>query len=125
VEEEQSRLYEMIVIANPTMDDDGFSGIVEKVKELVKTGGGEILISSLWGKRKLAYEIKKFKRAYYALLQFKLSAVSLKEVERKIKLDEGVLRHLTILIKPEMLMSADMASGPEELDSPGHNNRGR
>jgi len=126
--EDELRLYEMLLIIDPTIDESGAKEVVEKVETLIKDGNGEILFSAPWGKKKLAYEIKKFKRAQYAILQFKLTSEPLTEIERRIKLDERILRHLTIIIKPNMLIT-DSIIAPSADDgrgsSYGRQNRGR
>ena len=92
------RDYELISIISPELDEEGISRIIEKVNKSIGDRGGKVSETSRWGKRRLAYQFKKFLEGNYILTRFKLEPKSVKEVSAEIKTSEGVLRHLVVKI---------------------------
>ena len=90
------RSYEMVLILKPDLSDDQLKEEVDKVKGLITKGGGQILHYEDWGKRKLAYAIRRQTKGSYHLFQFASDPQALAEVDRSLKLDEAVLRHMTV-----------------------------
>ncbi|MBI5879506.1 MAG: 30S ribosomal protein S6 [Chloroflexi bacterium] len=93
--------YEMVFILHPGLPEEQLAETVEKVKGYVTAGGGEITSAESgapWGRRKLAYPIKKATEGYYTLLKMNIAATALPEVERNLKLMEGMLRYM--IVKP-------------------------
>ena len=93
------RDYELAFIIQPTVDDEGVTGVVEKVTQFVQTVSGEVTSVDVWGRRKLAYPIDNHREGVYVLLQAKLPPASLIELERNLKLSEEIIRYL--LVKAE------------------------
>ena len=97
------RDYEVVYIFDSVLDRsvidqklDRFNGL------LVGNGGGEVVAVEHWGKRQLAYPIRKHDNGYYVVVQFRTEPDNLPEFERAIKLDEQVLRHLVVLSEGEL-----------------------
>jgi small subunit ribosomal protein S6 len=90
------RDYEMVVIINPELDEDKFTTILNNINKLIDDMGGVVADIKQWGKRKLAYPIKKFSEGNYVLTQFQLQPALSKEVEAKLQISEDVLRHLLV-----------------------------
>jgi small subunit ribosomal protein S6 len=89
----------MMYILSPELGDENYPAAIEKVNNLIsKLGGevGEINQSAPWGKRRLAYPIKKFNDGFYIVTNLKLTATQTGELERSMRLNEEVLRHLLI-----------------------------
>ncbi len=95
-EEKQLRDYEMVVIINPELDEEKFSNTLNAITKLIADTGGAVADIKHWGKRKLAYPIKKFSEGNYVLTQFQLQPALSKEVEAKLQISEDVLRHLLV-----------------------------
>ena len=95
-EEKQLRDYEMIVIINPELDEDNFNTMINGINKLIADMGGVVADIKHWGKRKLAYRIKKFSEGNYVLTHFQLQPAFSKEVEAKLQISEDVLRHLLV-----------------------------
>ena len=93
------RDYELAFIIQPNVDDEGVTGVVEKVTQFVQTVSGEVTSVDVWGRRKLAYPIDNHREGVYVLLQAKLPPASLIELERNLKLSEEIIRYL--LVKAE------------------------
>jgi len=92
------RTYELTFIVQPGVEDDGFPAVVEQVQEWIKAQGGEVLKTDLWGKRRLAYPIRKHREGYYALIQARIEPAALNELEHNLKLNEDILRYLLVRI---------------------------
>ena len=93
------RDYELAFIIQPTVDDEGVTGVVEKVTQYVQTVNGEVTSVDVWGRRNLAYPINNHREGIYVLVQAKLPPASLIELERNLKLSEEIIRYL--LVKAE------------------------
>lgn len=98
------RDYEIVYIFDSSLDSSVIDQKLERFNGLVadKKEGGEIVAVEQWGKRHLAYPIRKQDSGYYVVVQFHTDPERLPEFERTIKLDEQVLRHLVVLSEGEM-----------------------
>jgi small subunit ribosomal protein S6 len=94
------RDYEVLYIVRADLDDDKVQDAVKRVNTLIERSGGTIDRTNLWGKRKLAYEVKHQKEGSYVLQDFQLAPERVPELESSLKITEEVLRHL-IVRKPE------------------------
>ena len=90
-----SRKYETIYIINPVLGEEGVNTVVEKIKTLVETSATLEKVD-IWGRRRLAYEIEKQKEGFYVLMQFTADAEFPHELERVLKITDGVMRFLVI-----------------------------
>ena len=86
--------YEILLLLDADLEDDGQGEIVARVRELVEKGGGSWDLHDVWGRRKLAYEIGHKGEGSYHLLQFTCDASTLDEASRVLRIDDGVMRHL-------------------------------
>ncbi|NNF05487.1 MAG: 30S ribosomal protein S6 [Candidatus Eisenbacteria bacterium] len=91
------REYESIFILNPEVEDAQVDTEVGKIKDIVTGGSGEITEVQKWGRRKLAYEIQKKKEGIYTLVRFMGDTEVLGELNRRYRLNEDLLRHLTVV----------------------------
>jgi small subunit ribosomal protein S6 len=94
------RDYEVLYIVRADLDDDKVQDAVKRVNTLIQRSGGTVEHTNLWGKRKLAYEVKHQKEGSYVLQDFQLDPNRVPELESSLKITEEVLRHL-IVRKPE------------------------
>lgn len=84
--------YENVVIIRPDLDDAEVEAATVKLEESIRELGGRILERDDWGKRKLAYSIARYTRGHYVLLSMLLGPDALEEVQRKMRLDDRILR---------------------------------
>ncbi|MCI0475480.1 MAG: 30S ribosomal protein S6 [Anaerolineales bacterium] len=91
--------YELMYIVRPTLDEQTLATVTEKVDKYIAAAGGEILKREDWGKRRLAFPIAKFTEGFYSVLQIKLAAPAVRELERNLKLSEDVLRFLVTRVE--------------------------
>jgi small subunit ribosomal protein S6 len=91
------RDYELIFIVHPDLDETAFNEIVETVQSWITEAGGEITKVDLWGKRKLAYPIRKQIEGQYVLIDTKMEPSENAELERNLGLLEPIMRYLIAL----------------------------
>jgi len=107
--------YETIYIVNPTLDDDALKEAIDKFSDLIKKLKGFIVKVNEWGKRKLAYELKQFDKGYYVVLDFCALPKMVRELERNLKLDERILKYITVKID-ENIDPKDLVSKEKETE---------
>ncbi len=90
------RRYETIFIVPADIADDELNGLAEKYEAIITTFKGIFVRRESWGKRKLAYEIRKHTRGFYTLLDFVATSDVVDELERNLKLDDKVLKYMTV-----------------------------
>jgi small subunit ribosomal protein S6 len=101
VKEEALRSYELMYILDPGLDEDSSKALVGKIEDLMTKQGVEIQSTEPWGKRRLAYRIKGHWEGNYVLSQLKAASQTISEVERRLRVTDGVLRFLTVRIDEE------------------------
>lgn len=97
------RRYETTYIIDGTLEDDKITELANRVKEMVSKTGGEIVDEKHWGKRRLAYEINKRQYGYYIILDYQSPPEFINELERFFRLNQFILRYLTIQLTPKIL----------------------
>ena len=90
------RNYESMYILHPELSEEEVKQHVEKFTNVIVDQGGVITKTDLWGKRRLAYEVKKLKEGYYVLVLFQGESAVSKELERIFKITETVVRYLLV-----------------------------
>jgi small subunit ribosomal protein S6 len=117
-----TRRYETVYIFDSALEEPAVTEKIEKFHALL-TGAGKGSITNVahWGKRTLAYPVKKKDTGYYVVAQFEAAGELLPEYERAVKLDEGVLRFLVVVneglpAKPEAVPAVIAADVVEEIE---------
>lgn len=108
------REYEVLYIVRADLDDDKVQDAVKRVNTLIERSGGTAERTNLWGKRKLAYEVKHQKEGSYVLQDFKLDPGRVPELEAGLKITEEVLRHLVVR-KPQKAVATPVTPPPAEV----------
>ena len=93
--------YELALIAEPGLDDEGLDALVERVKSVITDNGGEVTKVDNRGKRRLAYLIKKKREGYYVFFEANLDNPAISELQRSLRLAEDVLRHMLVRVDEE------------------------
>jgi small subunit ribosomal protein S6 len=88
------RKYELICIIQPDLDETAFNGVLDKVKGWISDAGGSVDKVDVWGRRRMAYIIRKQKEGQYVLLNITLNPTAASELERNLRFQESVMRHL-------------------------------
>jgi len=90
------RNYEIMIIVKSNLEVDNAKKEVENIKKIITGGKGKVISTNEMGQRKLAYPIKKEISGFYFVLTFSATSETLNELERRIKINENILRHLII-----------------------------
>ncbi len=88
--------YELVFVVKPNADEETREAVLNKVKEVIATEG-EVEKVDVWGTKKLAYPIAKFTEGYYVLVNFKAAVDVPKEIDRNLKINENVIRHMIVV----------------------------
>jgi small subunit ribosomal protein S6 len=91
------RNYELMYIVRPELDDEGVRDAVQSVRGILEQNGGEIVKTTLLGKRRLAYEVKRLRDGYYVLVVLGLESDRVAPIERALAIHDTVFRHLLVL----------------------------
>ncbi len=95
--------YETVYILEPGFDENRTAEETTKVSGWITDLGGEVVEVQKWGKRRLAYEIERKRDGVYTMIVWNGGSVMVKEVERRLRLNESVMRVLTtVYVPPEM-----------------------
>lgn len=93
------RKYETFFILDPDLPDDVNNVVDEKLKGIVTSNGGVVLSYTPWGKKKLAYTVKKHTRGHYVLMEYAGNPELIAELERNMRLDERVIKFITVKLE--------------------------
>ena len=111
-----AQLYESIFIIRPSLADDEVHKVLEKVKTMVEKFGGTVDRLENWGKKKLAYAVKKEKKGVFVQLHYRGNGAMVAELERSFRLDDAVMKFLTVKLDERRLH----ASGNVPATEPEH-----
>jgi len=105
------RLYESVFIARQDISTGQVDALCEEFEGIITAGGGKILKKEYWGLKTLAYRIKKNRKGHYIMFNIEADADTMSEYDRKLGLNEDVIRVLTISIEevdyePSIMMQA-------------------
>ncbi len=90
------RNYELGFVIHPEVEKSDVTQTVDKIGQYVSAGGGEVTSVDVWGRRVLAYPIRKQTEGTYVFLHAQLDPQAIQDLERNLKLDEGILRYLLL-----------------------------
>jgi small subunit ribosomal protein S6 len=90
------RDYELVFIIAPAVEDEAVEDVVKRVSGWIQADGGEVTKTEPWGRRELAYPIRDFSEGTYVLLNARMNPFALGELERSMKLDTSIIRHLLV-----------------------------
>jgi small subunit ribosomal protein S6 len=121
------RRYEVVFIIHPDLTDEEVKAVSDRYGDLIVAQKGTIIKTEDWGRRKLAYDIKKQSKGAYFLIDFYGPGQMIKEIERNFNIDDKILRFLTVKISdafdPSMLdqekenqIRPESVISPEEMD---------
>jgi small subunit ribosomal protein S6 len=114
------RDYELMYIVRPELEDDAVRVAVKSVRALIESHGGEVVKTTLWGKRRLAFEVKRLREGHYVLVVFHLDGSKVAEIERALRIHDTVFRHLIVVHEgpmPEPEAEIEEVQGPVEPEA--------
>jgi small subunit ribosomal protein S6 len=92
------RIYENLFIIKPDATEEEIDGLIDQMSKHVTTAGGTIDKVDKWGKRRLAYRVEKHREGHYVLIQFTAGPEIVKEFERRLRVQDSVIKYLTVRI---------------------------
>jgi small subunit ribosomal protein S6 len=107
------RRYETIFILRPDLGENQIQETIKRFEGVVGAGGGETIETEEWGSRELAFQIRGERRGYYVRLDYAAGAAVVNEIERNLKLQDTVLRYLSVMTDPE----PDVAKARDDLEA--------
>lgn len=99
----KTNIYESAVIINAALEDEQIDSVISRIKETISHNGGEIREIENWGRKRLAYMVKKSKIGYYVFFRFTAPSSIVSKLERTYVLDEHILRFLTIKLDSDAI----------------------
>jgi len=96
------RVYEELFIVRPNATDEEIDPLIEQLTQVVTSRGGTVEKSDKWGVRRLAYRVEKQNEGYYVLLQFTAGPDVVKEIERRLRVADLVMKFITVRIDEKM-----------------------
>ncbi len=90
------RDYELTMVVRPDVEDNGLTALLDRVKGYISAAGGQGAQVETWGRRHLAYPIKKITEGQYYLIRTQLPAQAIRDLERNLRLTEEILRFLLV-----------------------------
>jgi small subunit ribosomal protein S6 len=88
--------YELVYILQPDMDEQGILALNERVEQMVTGANGAMTTTELWGRRTLAYPIKKQFEGHYVMHRFAIDPERVTEIDRVLRFNENVMRYLVL-----------------------------
>ena len=95
------RDYELMVVLSPDLDEAGVDATTERLGTQIGGRGGEVVDVQKWGRRRLAYPIAKHRDGFYTVAKLKLGPEDAEPLERSLRLNESVIRHLLVRLDEE------------------------
>ncbi len=96
-------VYESAVIINAALEDEQIESVISRIKDTITNNGGEIVEIENWGRKRLAYMVKKSKIGFYVFFRMTAPSSLISKLERSYTLDENILRFLTIKLDNDAL----------------------
>jgi small subunit ribosomal protein S6 len=92
------RVYEELFILKPDTVEEEVDGFVEQIQQVITNGKGTVDKTDKWGVRKLAYRVQKYSEGLYVLIQFSSTPDLVKEIERRLRVSDAVIKFITVRI---------------------------
>ncbi len=110
------RRYEQIFILRPSLGEDEINTVIENTKQIITGEAGSIISTVKWGMKKLAYPIKKELQGYYVFSDFAATPKAIAEVERKFRIDDSVLKYLSVKLA-DSISAEEIKTAQDEAEA--------
>jgi small subunit ribosomal protein S6 len=117
------RNYEVVFVAAPTLTSEELDGFINHIQSVVEGKNGKIVKVDNWGKKSLAYKIKKFREGYYVVLSIEGDGSTIAELERRFRVTDYIIRFISVRIdedlkRSEKIKAARRKKAPKEGSMP-------
>ena len=102
--------YELVYIASPDATEDQLTELQSLVEGIITKANGTIDKADVWGRRRLAYQIGRHKEGHYVVLLFSCAGELVKELDRRLKVNDTIIRHLTVRIDEDLRVAERLRS---------------
>jgi len=109
--------YETIFVGDPNLTEEEVDGIVGLVDQITVAAGGKVLKTEKWGKRRLAYPIGHREEGIYVLMTLECPTTLVKEIDRRYRMNDRILRHLTVRVEDESQLGPSPMMKPRPAEA--------
>ena len=99
------RNYEVVFIAAPTLTSEELDGFINHIQTVVEGKNGKVVKVDNWGKKSLAYKIKRFREGYYVVLSIEGNGAAIAELERRFRVTDYIIRFISVRIDDDIKRS--------------------
>jgi len=99
------RNYEVVFVAAPTLTSEELDGFISHAQSVVESKNGKVVKVDNWGKKSLAYKIKKFREGYYVVLAIEGDGSAIAELERRFRVTDYIIRFISVRIDEDVKRS--------------------
>jgi small subunit ribosomal protein S6 len=108
-------LYESLFIIRPSISDEETNALIEKMKTVAERTGAQFIKSENWGRKKLAYEVRRERKGTYVYFYFKAPNHTVGELEHAYRLEDNIIKFLTVHLEKELVPRRPAEAPSEEL----------
>ncbi len=108
--------YESIFVTEPNLPEDDLEEMIKSYDQITVSAGGKVLKVERWGKRRLAYAIQRHDEGIYVLMTLECAPQHVKELERRYRMNDRILRHLTVRVEDESQIGPSPMMKPRATD---------
>jgi small subunit ribosomal protein S6 len=112
--EESVRTYEVVFVAAPTLTSEELDAFISHIQTVVESRNGKVVNVDNWGKRSLAYKIKKFRDAYYVVLTVEGDGGAIAELERRFRVTDSIIRFISVRLDLDLKRSEKLKAMREK-----------
>lgn len=108
-------LYESLFIIRPSVSDEETNALIEKMKAVADKTGAQFIKAENWGRKKLAYEVRRERKGTYVYFYFRAPNNTVGELERAYRLEDNIIKFLTVYLEKELVPRRPLEATSEEL----------
>ena len=108
------RNYEVVFIAAPNIAGEELDGFIDHIQAVVESKNGKVVKVDNWGKKSLAYKIKKFREGYYVVLTIDGDGSAIAELERRFRVTDYIIRFISVRIDEDLKRSEKIKSARQK-----------
>lgn len=112
------RRYELMLVLRPDAPDERAQAVIDRSTRQITASGGEIVKVAPWGRRRLAYQIDRYREGSYHIVVFEAPGTAIAELERSLLITEDVLRHLVVRVERPVRQRRDGLEAADETPLP-------
>jgi small subunit ribosomal protein S6 len=108
-------LYESLFIIRPSLTDEETSALMQKMKGVAEKAGAQFIKADNWGRKKLAYEVRRERKGTYMYFYFRAPNNTVGELERAYRLEDNIIKFLTVHLEKELVPRRSAEAPSEEF----------